>query len=133
VCVTNVFGLGVLSVIGKLWRWGAVGTTPLHELLFAVLVFGLCFIEPLQRAVVALIQTPVTDNWDPVTVCRIQRNIGSADRATQQGGVHNSGQVIAFYQHLPATLCFCLTLFGEIHIDPTGELVGFIPRGLAMA
>src|SRR5699024_12606819 len=55
VCVTGIFGLGVLSVIRKLWWWGAVGTTPLHELLISVLILGFSLVQALQRTVVTLI------------------------------------------------------------------------------
>src|SRR5699024_12661370 len=55
VCVTGIFGLRVLSVIRKLWWWGAVGTTPLHELLISVLILGFSLVQALQRTVVTLI------------------------------------------------------------------------------
>src|SRR5699024_1615438 len=55
VCVTGIFGLGVLSVIRKLWWSADVRTKLLHELLIAVLLLSLSLGHALLRSIVTLV------------------------------------------------------------------------------
>ena len=81
----------------------------------------------------ALVEAPIAHHWDPVAVGGVESDICGADSATQKRGIQDVGQNAFLREQLAAALGFCLTLFGQIYIDPASELVGLVPLGLAMA
>ena len=130
--VTRVVVLRVLVVRVDLGRRGRVGATPQHELLVTVLLTNLGLVLALQSAVVTLVETPVTLNRNPQTICGIQSDVGGVDGATQQGGEHDVRKDVLLLEQLAATLGFGFTLLGQRYVDPAGELVSFIPCALSM-
>ena len=74
-----------------------------------------------------LVETPVTLNRNPQTICGIQSDVGGVDGATQQGGEHDVRKDVLLLEQLAATLGFGFTLLGQRYVDPAGELVSFIP------
>ena len=124
--------LRVLVVRVDLGRRGGVRTAPQHELLVAVLFADLGLVLALQSAVVTLVETPVTLNRNPQTICGIQSDVGGVDGATQQGGEHDVRKDVLLLEQLAATLGFGFTLLGQRYVDPAGELVSFIPCALSM-
>ena len=130
--VARVVVLGVLVVRVDLGRRGGVRTAPQHELFIAVLFADLGLVLALQSAVVTLVETPVTLNRNPQTICGIQSDVGGVDSATQQGGEHDVRKDVLLLEQLAATLGFGFTLLGQRYVDPAGELVGLIPCALSM-
>jgi hypothetical protein len=94
----------------------------------------LLLVEALERAVVPLVQPPVTPDRQPRPVGGVEGELGGADRPGQQRRVDHPevdprllGQEPAGGGGLP------LALLGEGDVGPPGEEVQLVPGGLSMA
>ncbi len=112
---------------------GVVATTPQHELLVAEFVLDLGLVLTLQRTVVTLVQTPVADDGNPVTIRGVEREVRGADGAAQQRGVEHVREEVVFLEQFAGALAFCDALVGQAHVHPAGEQVHRVPFALAVA
>jgi len=105
-------------------RWPAV---------FAVRVGGFLLVEPLQAAVVALVQAPRSAYRQPQPVEILEHELRGEDRALEQRRV-NDVEVVAFLrEQLRGAVRLGLSLRGEADVVPAGESILQIPGTLAVA
>ena len=79
-----------------------------------------------------LVETPVTLNRNPQTICGIQSDVGGVDGATQHRGEDDVRKDVLLLEQAAAVLGFLDTLLGQRDVDPAGELIGFIPCALSV-
>ena len=92
VLVLGVVGGVVLAVDGAGWRRHVVGAAPDVHLLLPVLVHRLLLVEPLERAVVALVQLPGADDRDEHVVRLLLPNKLTVDIGVAGGGLTSECQ-----------------------------------------
>jgi hypothetical protein len=115
--------LGELAVGLDRRRWNIEGSTPEHELLLAVGFESGLLVLPLKGTVVTLVEPPVADHRDPVTIARIEGELGRADRATQEGCVDHVRQYPSSCQQFSTAAGFGLTLLRQVYVDPSSEQI----------
>ena len=130
--VAGIVELRVLRVGVLHRRRGVVAATPQHELLVTVLVAGGGLVQPLQRAVVALVQTPAAAHRNPVAVAAVECQVGGVDGATQQRRVQHRRQQPLRGQQFRRFPGLGLTLLVDVDVHPPGEQVLCVPFALAV-
>src|SRR5690606_18109309 len=131
--VTRITVLGELRTGLDGRRRDVVGTAPEHELLLAVLVADLLLVLSLQRAVVTLVETPVTLDRNPVTVGAVKGEVRRRNGAAKERGVDDVRRNSRVTQEVTAAKGFVGALVGQRDIDPAGEEVLGVPVALAVA
>ena len=92
---------GVLQALTARGR-DVVAAPPDVHLLVAELLRGFRLVEPLQRAVVALVQPPRPADGDPLPVGRRQRELGGRDGPLEHRRVQDVGQQVVLGEELTA-------------------------------
>ena len=98
-----------------------------------MLLRGLFFVETLQRAVVALVETPILHHahrWLP-KLC--ERPTVGFDCSRQQRGVHRVESQPCVAQRATSGIGFVFAPRAEGHVVPTSEQVQLVPGALAVA
>jgi hypothetical protein len=120
-------------IVGRQRRRGdVVAAAPDLHLRFAVLLDGLRLVEPLQRAVMPLIEAPAPLDGQPHHVHLVEHAPQCAHRALEHGREgdvrHESGllDLDARGARLDATL------IGQIDVVPSGKKILDVPDALAM-
>src|SRR5690606_25266700 len=98
----------------------------------AVLFGRLLLVQSLEGAVVALIETPVTTDRDPVEAHLPQGDLGGVGGTQQKRRVENAESVPVLGHQLPRPARLFLPLLGEGDIGPAGEQVLEIPGRLTV-
>ena len=103
------------------------------DLVFSQLFGSLSLVQPLQGAVVAFIQAPVTDCRCPHGIHFIQDNPQGPDGPFQHRGVGDIKPEAGFAQDASCHCRFLPSFFSQVNISPAGEAVFKVPGGLPMA
>ena len=106
-----------------------VAAAPELDLLLAVAPRRLGLVQPLQRAVVPLVQPPVPQHRNPHQVHLVEHNPESPDGALQDRGVGNvesTGPLPG--ARCPACPCLLDTGIREIDVRPAGEEILLVPH-----
>ena len=131
--VAPVLG-GVLGVVCSDGRRGnVVGATPEMGLLVAVPFGRRLLVETLQRAVVTLVQPPVTPHRQPRLAERGQRQVGRLHGPGQQRRVARVEPQAGGGERGPGSRCLPIALRRERDVVPAGEEVLLVPGALAVA
>src|SRR5580765_1800973 len=119
------------SVSGIWWR--IIAAAPEQNLPVTVPGSGFGLVQPLQGAVVALIQTPVVLHRHIHQIHCVERGPQCADGALQDRGIGQIESETSFLEQAASLAGLGHTLFGQIDIHPASETVGQIPGRLAVA
>ena len=130
--IARVTGLGVLVVGVDGRRRHVVRATPLHELLLAELLEDLLLVLALQRAVVALVETPAALDRDPVAVGGVEREVRGGDGPPLHRRVHDVRQDRRLLELLAGADRLGPALLRQVDVDPAGEEVLRVPVALAV-
>jgi len=93
--------------------------------------FGL--VQPLQRAVVALVQAPGVVHRDPHQVHLLECEPERLDGAFQHRSVRAIEDEAGLLEDFSGALRFLRTASGEVHVGPAGEPVFHVPDRLTVA
>ena len=99
----------------------------------AVFFCGLCFVQALQSAIVALVQAPAVGHGHPVALHFFQRQPQGANGAAQNTGKSHVKFVAFCFEQAASFAGLGFARGGQIHIGPAGKTVFQIPGGLAVA
>src|SRR5690606_3497467 len=110
-----------------------IGAAPDQHLLVAVLGRGFRLVQPLQRAVVALVQAPAQADGGVHGVHFVQRDPEGADGALQNRAECQVKFVAFLFEQLARLARLFAPRFGEVDIGPAGETVFKVPLALAVA
>ena len=102
------------------------------DLLFAMLLSGLGFIESRKAAIVTLIQAPMLLDWQPGTVHRCEakpERTNGAGLITRKGV--NRSQTFGFHQDA-AFMRFGFAFLSQVGIPPPGKAVFEVPLALTV-
>ena len=114
------------------WWWNIETAPPNHGLFCTMSKRGFLFVQTLQCAIVAFVQSPRTFNRDIEPHCSKCQLIGLHCPA-QQAGVGNVEGQPGFLHGHPCGACLANSLFGQFHVVPASEQIELIPRALAVA
>ena len=98
-----------------------------------MLLDGLRLVEPLQRAIVPLVQAPAALHRDPHAVHFVLNQPERTNRALQDRGVGDVDGDAFAQQFLACLARLGDALRGQIDVGPAGEEVVDVPRALAVA
>ncbi len=93
---------------------------------------GVGLVQALQRAVVALVQTPGLVDGQPCAVHLVEDDVQRVDGALQHGGVADVEVKALLLEGLAAGCSLGASGVGEVDIGPTGEEVLEVPLGLTV-
>src|ERR1043166_7353248 len=113
-------------------RRDVVAPAPDFHLRLAMLrgCFGL--VQPLEPAVMPLIEAPRFVNWDPEQVHFVHCDPQRPDGALQYRRMRDV-ELETFGRHETASFArFRASLFGEIDVGPAGETIFFVPDTFAV-
>ena len=103
------------------------------HLLVAILLCSLSLIEPLQHAVVLLIEAPGLADGDPVEIHLIEDDIEGLDGTLEVAGVGEGEVKSILLQRLACSGSLLDTLIGQVHIGPSGKAILQVPLTLSVA
>jgi hypothetical protein len=89
--------------------------------------FGL--VQTRQPAIVAFIEVPVLIFGNPHLARRFQRQMQCGSRGSEPGESHGRQDAL-FLEQGAGRAGFAFTLFGKIHVPPSGEAVFKVPLAL---
>src|SRR5947207_2060495 len=121
-----------LVVVGERWRRDVVAAAPDLGLPFPIPGGGLGLVETLQRAVVALVQSPAFRDWNPHQVEHVKSDPKRANRALEHRRIRDVKDIATLPQKAAGLARLLPPLLGEVHIGPAGEPVFVVPGALAM-
>src|ERR1019366_5563094 len=125
---------GKTLVVGSQFRRAdVVAAAPDLHLRLAELGRRLGLVQPLQRAVVPLVQAPRAVDRNPHQVHFVLDDPQRADGALQHRSVGHVERVALGLQHQPAVVGFPIAFLGKVHVRPAGEAIFLVPRALAVA
>ena len=131
--VARVVRRVALVVDGQRRRRNVVAAAPDLGLRLAVLRGGLRLVQPLQRAVVPLVQPPALGHRNPEQVERVERDPERLDRALQHRRVRDVEDVAAVAQQAAGLARFVAAARRSDRRRPAGEAVFLVPGALAVA
>ncbi len=108
------------------WRH-VVAAPPDLRLRLAVFCGRLRLVEPLQRAVVPLVQPPASNHGNPEQVELVERDPASANRALEDRRVRDVEPQRLRAQKSPRFGSLPPTLIGQIDISPASESILLVP------
>ncbi len=118
---------------GQRRGWGVVAAAPLQHLLGSVLLRHVGFVQPLQGAVVALIEAPTVDHRQPGALHALEHVPQGVRGALQHAGVGQVKVKATRLKQLAGGLGLLHPRWGQRHVGPAGESVFKVPSGLAVA
>ncbi len=122
---------GIASLQGR--RRHVIAAPPQKHLLLAELRGRFGFVQPLQRAVMALVQAPGMAHRDPHQVHPLQRKPERLDGAFQHRCIRAIEDEAGLLQHLAGALRFLHAALREVHVGPAGEAVFHVPDRFTVA
>jgi hypothetical protein len=131
--VAGIVSGGARIVGGHRRRRNVVAAAPDLDLRFAVLLRRLRLVQPLQRAIVPLVQPPAVDDRQPHLIEPVERDPERANRALQHRRVGEVESVAAVLEQLAGGAGLFAAAFGQIDVGPSGEAVFLVPDALAVA
>ena len=120
-------------ILGQCMRNHIKAPAPYQHLLVTVLGSRLCLVQPLQLAVVFLIQPPRFLHRNPVLVEAVQHTIQCLHGTLQIGSIRLLEAESLFCQQLTRPYSFSNAFLCQINIRPPREAVFLIPCTLAVA
>jgi hypothetical protein len=103
------------------------------HLLVAVLLGRLALVQPLQHAVMLLVEPPALRHGNPVFVHPVQHDVERPDGSFQKGGIGASETETLPKERLSGPGGLRDALFAQIHIGPARKTVLPVPFALAVA
>ena len=107
--------------------------SPDENLVFAVFRGRLRLVEPLEGAVMALVEFPRLYDGQPLAIHFLENVVKGMDRSLEIGGVGDVEIVAFLLQEDARLLRFFMSLFGKIDVRPPGEQIELVPFALAMS
>jgi hypothetical protein len=125
---------GVARVVGRQRRRrDIVAAAPNLHLRLAVFLGGLCLVQPLQRAVVTLVEPPVLDHREPELIELVEGDPERADRALEHRRVGDVEREASLAQQASRLARLLAAAVGEIDVGPAREAVFLVPGALAVS
>ena len=112
------------------WRCDVVRPAPYLNPLLPMKGRGLRLVQPLQRSVVALVETPVASHRQPQPIQRRHRVVHRRDGPREHRGVHHRRLEAGITDQSASVSGLRLASRGQTDIGPTGEAILEVPRAL---
>src|SRR5262245_37220296 len=113
-------------------RRDVVAAPPDLYLRLAVLCRGFRLVQPLERAVMTLVQAPVLLDGNPKAIEPVECDVERSNGTLQQRCVGDVEVVLTFAQQSAGLGGFFAALVGQVDIGPAGEPVFLVPGALAV-